>query len=234
MRKFLVRRPSPALAVSFVALVLVLGGTAYAGTVLGKNSVGTKQLKNGAVTNAKLGKGAVTTGKIKNGTVTASKINTSGLTVPNALQANSAASATNAANAAEASRVDGDTVTKVFANQVPNTAPATVYSEDGLTIQAGCNSSELNTLTATSTDPNAELNVLSDASDVSETDENTGTAAVDLFNGEGPGIEGSLEIEYANTAGQTVTLMLGVDYSGAFGTGVHGNCGVWGTGTGSS
>ena len=53
---------------------MALGGTSYAAFKLPKNSVGTKQIKNGAVT----------TKKIKNHAVTARKINTSGLTVPNA------------------------------------------------------------------------------------------------------------------------------------------------------
>jgi hypothetical protein len=41
-----------------VLAFIVLGGTAYAATELGKESVGTKQLKNGAVTKAKIAKGA--------------------------------------------------------------------------------------------------------------------------------------------------------------------------------
>jgi hypothetical protein len=103
MRKSLTRRPSPALVVSIVALVVAMGGTAYAGFSVPKNSVGTKQLKSGAVT----------TGKIKNGAVTESKINTSGLTVPNALfaknagTAGSATSATTATNAGNASDLGG-------------------------------------------------------------------------------------------------------------------------------
>jgi hypothetical protein len=71
--------------VAIIALVAALGGTSYAALSLPKNSVGSKQLK----------KNAVITSKIKNGAVTAGKINTSGLTVPNALHANTAGSATN-------------------------------------------------------------------------------------------------------------------------------------------
>lgn len=107
MRKSVLRRPSPALVVSFVALLVALGGTSYAAFSLPKDSVGTKQIKNGAVTNSKLKSGAVTTGKIKNGTVTKSKLNTSGLTVPNATHANSADNATNATNAINAANLGG-------------------------------------------------------------------------------------------------------------------------------
>jgi hypothetical protein len=53
--RFLSRRPSPALVISCIALLIALGGTGYA-TVLQipRNSVGTVQLKNSAVTSAKV------------------------------------------------------------------------------------------------------------------------------------------------------------------------------------
>ncbi len=113
MRSFRIRRPSPALIISFVALLVALGGTSYAAFSLPKHSVGTKQLKNNAVTTSKIKSGAVTgstikngavTGsKIKNGAVTGSKIKLSTLgTVPNA---NHATSATNAAHASTADAV---------------------------------------------------------------------------------------------------------------------------------
>jgi len=54
------RRPSPALIVAMVAVVLSLAGTAFAGIQIGRGSVGTFQLKDGAVTTAKLHNGAVT------------------------------------------------------------------------------------------------------------------------------------------------------------------------------
>jgi hypothetical protein len=49
-----IRRPSPALVVSLIALFVSLGGGAYAALNLPANSVGTKQLKNGAVSSPKL------------------------------------------------------------------------------------------------------------------------------------------------------------------------------------
>ncbi len=50
-----VRRPSPALVISCVALALALGGTSYAAVLkIPSNSVGTAQLKNSAVTSAKV------------------------------------------------------------------------------------------------------------------------------------------------------------------------------------
>lgn len=53
------RKPSPALVVACVALFVALGGTSYAVTQLPRNSVGTKQLKNAAVTGAKVKAGSL-------------------------------------------------------------------------------------------------------------------------------------------------------------------------------
>jgi hypothetical protein len=56
----LVRRPSPAMVVACVALAIALGGTSYAALSLPANSVGTKQIKNGAVTKTKIAAGTIT------------------------------------------------------------------------------------------------------------------------------------------------------------------------------
>ena len=63
MKRF---RPSPALVISLIALFVALGGTSYAVTSLPANSVGTVQLKNGAVTAAKLNASALS-GYLKQG-----------------------------------------------------------------------------------------------------------------------------------------------------------------------
>lgn len=60
-------RPTYANVASTLALVVALGGTAYAAGP--RNSVGTPQLKKNAVTTAKIKNGAVTATKIKDGTV---------------------------------------------------------------------------------------------------------------------------------------------------------------------
>jgi hypothetical protein len=101
-RAFTPRRPSAAMIVAMTALFVALGGTGYAAFSLPQNSVGTKQLKRGAVTSA----------KIKNGAVTAAKLNVTGVTVPSALHANradTAGSATNATNATNASHATNAT-----------------------------------------------------------------------------------------------------------------------------
>jgi hypothetical protein len=90
--------------VATLALFLVLsGGAAYAAGNLGKNSVGTKQLKNSAVTTAKLKNGAVTGAKVAVGSLR---------TVPsatNASHADNATSASHAENATNAGHADNAT-----------------------------------------------------------------------------------------------------------------------------
>ena len=103
------RRPSPAMGVAFLALVLAVSGTAVAlpgknrvtsddlkrGSVknsdIGRGAVSPSKLRNGAVTNPKLGNEAVSTAKIRNDAVTGEKVNEGTLG-----QVPSAASATNA------------------------------------------------------------------------------------------------------------------------------------------
>src|SRR5438309_101260 len=49
-----VQRPSPAMAVALVALFLAMGGVGYAAFTLPKNSVGSSQIKAGAVNSSKV------------------------------------------------------------------------------------------------------------------------------------------------------------------------------------
>jgi hypothetical protein len=67
-----VRRPSPALVVACIALLVALAGTSYA-TVLNvpRNSVGTPQLKRNAVRAAKIAPNAVRTAHVLNGVLLA-------------------------------------------------------------------------------------------------------------------------------------------------------------------
>ncbi len=81
--------------VATLALFIAVGGaTAFAASKLAKNSVGTKQIKNGAVTAAKIKNGAVTGTQVKNGSLTGTQVNASTLgTVPTAQSANTAQTA---------------------------------------------------------------------------------------------------------------------------------------------
>jgi hypothetical protein len=53
--------------VAYLALFVALGGTSYAATSLAPNSVGTPQIKNGAVTGPKLANGSVSPTKLASG-----------------------------------------------------------------------------------------------------------------------------------------------------------------------
>jgi hypothetical protein len=66
--RFIRRRLTFSNAVALLALFVALGGSAYA-FHLGKNAVKTRNIKNGAVTEAKLAGGAVTASKLAPGAV---------------------------------------------------------------------------------------------------------------------------------------------------------------------
>jgi hypothetical protein len=59
MRRITSHRPSPAMVVAFIALLLALGGGAYAQLRIPRNSVGTAQLRANAVTSPKVKAGSL-------------------------------------------------------------------------------------------------------------------------------------------------------------------------------
>ena len=73
MRRIPLGRPSPAMAVSLIALFFALGGGAYALT-LPTNSVGSAQLRPNAVVNSRIFPGAVSNSKMGRTAVTFSKL----------------------------------------------------------------------------------------------------------------------------------------------------------------
>jgi hypothetical protein len=100
MKGLLSRRPSPAMGVSIIALVVALAGTSYAATQLPKNSVGAKQIKPNAVAAAKIKNDAVTGAKVKDQSLTGGDIDAATLgTVPAAHTADSAKTADTAKSA---------------------------------------------------------------------------------------------------------------------------------------
>ncbi len=111
------KRLTYANVMSSLAVFLVLSGATALAAGLGKNSVGTKQIKNNAVTTAKIKKGAVTGAKVKNGSLTGTQINASTLgTVP------AATNATNATTAANANALGGKPDTAFAASTVVRSA----------------------------------------------------------------------------------------------------------------
>lgn len=90
-------RPSPAMVVAIIALVLALCGSAFA--AIAKNAVGTRQLKGKSVTTGKIADNAVNSAKVADHSLTGADINVGALgTVP---------SATSAATASNANTVGG-------------------------------------------------------------------------------------------------------------------------------
>lgn len=91
------KRPSPAMVVAVIALIFALTGSAWA--ALGKNSVGSRQLKAKSVTTGKVANNAITAAKVADGSLTGADINIAALgTVP---------SAQNAAHAGNADTIAG-------------------------------------------------------------------------------------------------------------------------------
>jgi hypothetical protein len=116
--------------VSILALFVALGGSAYA-FHLGKNSVGSKQLKKNAVTTAKVKKEAITAAKIKNGAVTASKVADGTLT---AQQINLSTLGT----VPSAASVNGQTPVKIFKILSKGESNVQVASIAGFSLTATC------------------------------------------------------------------------------------------------
>jgi hypothetical protein len=90
------RLPSPAMVVACTALIVALGGTSYAAIRLPANSVGTKQLKRGAVTGVKVRSNALTGTQINEGTLGKVRTATRADTAGDATTADSADQATRA------------------------------------------------------------------------------------------------------------------------------------------
>lgn len=106
------KRLSYANVMATIAVFVALGGSAYA-LSLPKNSVGSKQLKNGAVTTA----------KVKNGAITGQKIKLSTLgTVPSAASAATAGSAGTAGKASDADALGGKPASAFAASTVIRSA----------------------------------------------------------------------------------------------------------------
>lgn len=106
MSKALRNQLNPAMLIAIAALFVALGGVSYAAA-----KIGTKDIKNSAVTAKKLKKNAVTTVKIRTGAVTGAKIAGDAVTGAKVAESTlgkvpSAASADNAATAQKAADSD--------------------------------------------------------------------------------------------------------------------------------
>lgn len=103
-----------------IAVFIALGGASYAAIKLPKNSVGTRQIKAGAVTGAKIKKGAVSAANLAPGAIPGTDINPATLgTVPSATNAAHAVSADTATNA---NALGGIPASDIATNDVVRTA----------------------------------------------------------------------------------------------------------------
>jgi len=111
-------RPSPALVVASLALLVSVAGTGYAAIKLPANSVGAKQLKKGAVTRVKIHNGAIDATKLAPNSVGGTSINETTLgKVP------SAGLADNATHATGATALDKVTYKSATGSSAPSPGP---------------------------------------------------------------------------------------------------------------
>jgi hypothetical protein len=162
MRKLLASRPSPAMAVAFVALLAALSGTAIA--LPGTNSVDSGDIKNNVVRSKDVRNNNLRSGDVRNSTLTGTDVRNDSLTgadinestlgqVPSASTAgsantantaNTANSANTAGNAANADRVGGSSGGTIrtfnFRSTADPAGPTEVLNLNGLTLTATCDS----------------------------------------------------------------------------------------------
>jgi hypothetical protein len=166
------RRPSPAMAVAFVALLAAVSGTAVA--LPGRNTVDSGDLKRGAVKNVDIGRGAVTGSKVRNRTLTGPKLRANSVTgaqideaslgqVPSATSANSATTATNASTAANAEKINGLGATKILLmnRSSGDVSEQTIYNANGLILRGSC-AAGAETIVADTTVPGGEISSVGD------------------------------------------------------------------------
>jgi hypothetical protein len=135
-------RPSPSMAVAFLALVVALGGTSYAVTRLPANSVGSKQLKAGAVARVDLKDDSVNGAKVAKDTLTGADISEASLAqVSAALTAGSAGTASHANSTGVvdkiAFRIDTKSVPAAPNDTTHATAIATAACDGGQIVAGG-------------------------------------------------------------------------------------------------
>jgi hypothetical protein len=210
-------RPSPAMAVAFIALLAALSGTAVA--LPGRNTVDSGDLKRGAVKNSDIARAAVTGSKIRNGaisgskilngtitgaklamdTVTGAQINDSTLgTVPRAERANTARTAEHA-NTARTAEHANTARTAENANTVGGHAANSLVRVASADADSGALVGESGTaLSTVITAPSAGFLLINAGSDV------TNTPPADV-------VECSIAVDLAESAPSVRSVSLGAD-----------------------
>lgn len=141
MRRLRQRRPTPAMAVAFIALLAALsGGTAIA--LPGKNTVDSGDVKRNSLRSGDVRNNSLRGIDVRNDTLTGTDVNESSLgKVPSATNADNAANAanaTNAANAQNAASAGGFRVARVDAFTLTDNQAKEILKEGPLTFTATC------------------------------------------------------------------------------------------------
>jgi hypothetical protein len=212
-------RPSPAMAVAFVALLAALSGTALAlpgqktvdsgdlkrGAVkssnIARSAVTGSKIQNGAITGSKIQGGTITGAKLANNTLTGAQINESTLgTVPRAERANTAGTADHANTAGTAGHAntagtagDANTVGGHAANSLVRVASAGVDSDALVEVDGTA-------LSTTIAAPSAGFLVINAGSDVVVTEPEADVA-----------VECSIEVDGTESLPSVRTISLGAD-----------------------
>jgi hypothetical protein len=230
-------RPSPALIVSIVALVVALTGTAVAAGVLitrasqlGRNVVTTRAIKDGALTGRKIAQHAITRRNLDLralGALPLADTATHALNADNAVHASTADSANTATAAENANAVGGQSVEKISWFVPANTPSRTLFDAVGLKITASCDSAGHIIVNASGpATNNAELQGHIDANGTffSLADSSFTSADSDSLTRDST-TEGSGVLAYATSDGHVATM----DYGFDFDTSLPGvGCGFWG------
>ena len=160
------RRPSPSLVISSIALFVALGGVGYAaatGSIDGReiknNSVASRDIKNNSIAGRDVKTSGLTGSDVRADSLTGSDINESGLgKVPAASQADSATTANTASSADTANSagsVGGFTLREVDYRGT-NVTPIEIFNAGGLQISATCVADDLS-LTARTTKEDSSI-----------------------------------------------------------------------------
>lgn len=233
------RRPSPALVLAAIALVVALAGSGYAAVSLGRDTVTSSSIAPGAVRTADLANSAVTSKKIRNravrtvdyanGSVGSRAIRDAGVldrdlapgisgskvigTVPSAAQASTAVRANEATTAGSVAGVTARRV--LYAPAAATSASTTILDVGGLSLTATCAGG---TVALTARSGVADAMVEATSTDTLGTPDTEVARDPDLDPGEGLAIpiNGTplIRVAYLAPGGATVTLELAVDDGG--------------------
>jgi hypothetical protein len=132
-------RPSPAVVVATLALVVALAGTTYAAINVPANSVGTKQLKAGAVTASKIAKNAISDAKVAPDSLTGRSVNAGTLgEVPRAAVASSAQNANTLGGQPPSFYLPASSLVRIQPTVVDFGQIVTLFSDGPLLVRGQC------------------------------------------------------------------------------------------------